>query len=130
MLQRSLPAPRPFGLAPPGTKTRVNLAFGLAATPERPPPLNNEALRILIAHKLQDGRLPRNSVPRVYGGPGNGETCDACELPITKEQMAIQGIALAQAAEDPCNCTPPVPDLGVGETEARVNAFIRILPRI
>jgi len=57
--------------------------------------MDDEALHILIAHKLQDGRLPRNSVPRVLGRPGNGETCDACELPMTQEQMAIQGIALA-----------------------------------
>ena len=57
--------------------------------------MDDEALHILIAHKLQEGRLPRNSVPRVFGRPGNGETCDACELPMTQEQMAIQGIALA-----------------------------------
>ena len=57
--------------------------------------MGDEALHILIAHKLQDGRLPKNSVPRVFGGPGNGETCDACELPMRREQMAIQGIALA-----------------------------------
>ena len=63
--------------------------------------MDDEALHILIAHKLQDGRLPRNSVPRVYGGPGNGETCDACELPMMKEQMAIQGIALAAGGGRP-----------------------------
>jgi hypothetical protein len=36
-----------------------------------------EALRPLIRSKLTDGRLPLNSIPRVWGGPGNGETCDA-----------------------------------------------------
>ena len=56
--------------------------------------MNDEALHILIAHKLQDDRLPRNSVPRVLGGPGKGETCDACGDTITKEQLGIEGIAL------------------------------------
>jgi len=56
--------------------------------------MDNEALQIRIAHKLQDGLLPRDSVPKVFGGPGNGQTCDACGASITKEQLGIKGIAL------------------------------------
>ena len=63
--------------------------------------MDNEALHILIAHKLQDGRLPRNSVSRVLGGQGKGEACDACGASIAKEQLGIEGIALEQAAEVP-----------------------------
>ena len=42
-------------------------------------------LRLLIQEKLADGRLPRAPIPRVWGGPGHGETlrrlrgdCDPC----------------------------------------------------
>jgi hypothetical protein len=41
--------------------------------------MEQETLRHLIRRKLADGRLPQNSIPRLWGGAGNGETCDACE---------------------------------------------------
>ena len=63
--------------------------------------MDNKALHILIAQKLQGGRLPRNSVPRVVGRPGDGETCDACGASITKEQMCVEGIALAAGGGRP-----------------------------
>jgi hypothetical protein len=47
--------------------------------------------RILIRIKLRDGGLPPDSLPRVWGGAGTGETCDACEEIITKDQMGIEG---------------------------------------
>ena len=52
-----------------------------------------EALRLLIRSKLNDGRLPYNSMPRFWGGPGDGEQCDACDTRITKEQFVMEGIA-------------------------------------
>ena len=51
------------------------------------------ALRTLIREKLKDGRLPYNSMPRFWGGPADGETCDACDKPITKQQLVMEGIA-------------------------------------
>jgi hypothetical protein len=57
--------------------------------------MNSEAIRLLILTKLADGRLPLNSIPRVWGGPGNGETCDACERIITKHEFVMEGISLA-----------------------------------
>jgi hypothetical protein len=57
--------------------------------------MNPEVLRLLIQSKLTDGRLPLNSIPRVWGGPGNGETCDACEHIITKHEFVMEGISLA-----------------------------------
>jgi hypothetical protein len=36
-----------------------------------------------------------NSIPRIWGGPGNGEACDACELIVTKDGLIIEGISLA-----------------------------------
>ena len=52
--------------------------------------MENEALHILIAHKLQDGRLPRDRPPRVFGCPGNGEICDACGTAVPKAQMLME----------------------------------------
>jgi hypothetical protein len=39
--------------------------------------------------------LPLNSIPRVWGGPGNGESCDACDTIITKAEFVMEGISLA-----------------------------------
>jgi len=49
-----------------------------------------EALHILIAQKLQDGRLPTDRPPKVYGCPGQGEICDACGTAVPKAQMLIE----------------------------------------
>jgi hypothetical protein len=54
-----------------------------------------QGLRLLILSKLADGRLPLNSIPSVWGGPGNGESCDACDGIVTKDESAIEGISLA-----------------------------------
>jgi hypothetical protein len=51
--------------------------------------------RALIRSKLADGRLPVNSIPRVWGGHGDGEICDACEQVVTKDQLVMEGISLA-----------------------------------
>lgn len=51
-------------------------------------------LRLLIRQKLADGRLPLNSIPRVWGGPGDGETCDACEKVVKKDEFIIEGIGV------------------------------------
>ena len=32
-------------------------------------------------------------MPRFWGGPVDGEICDACDTRITKEQFVIDGIA-------------------------------------
>ena len=52
-------------------------------------------LQLVIRHKLETGALPQNSIPRVWGGPGNGETCDACDGIVTKDEWVIEGISLA-----------------------------------
>lgn len=51
-----------------------------------------EEVRTLIRAKLRSGRLPVNSIPRIWGGPSNGEECDACGLAIT-DPLVIEGIA-------------------------------------
>ena len=48
-------------------------------------------LRLLIQEKLADGRLPRTPIPRVWGGPGHGETCDGCGETVTVAQLVMEG---------------------------------------
>ena len=52
-----------------------------------------EAIRDLIREKLTDGRLPHNGTPIFWGGPADREVCDACDKPITKKQLVMEGIA-------------------------------------
>jgi hypothetical protein len=47
-----------------------------------------EAIRVVIRQKLQDGRLPLDSMPRLWGGPADGEMCDACDMLITPSSDA------------------------------------------
>jgi hypothetical protein len=54
-----------------------------------------DALRLIIRGKLADGRLPLNSIARVWGGPGNGESCNACDGIVTNDEFVIEGISLA-----------------------------------
>jgi len=55
-----------------------------------------ESLQLLIRQKLANGTLPMNSsVPRIWGGPGNGETCEACDGVITKDEWVSEGVSLA-----------------------------------
>lgn len=60
--------------------------------------MQDEPLRRLIQAKLGEGRLPQDSIPRVWGGAGNGETCDACEQIITKVQFVMEGISTTGGA--------------------------------
>ena len=51
------------------------------------------ALRSLIRRKLADGRLPQNSIPRVWGGPSHGETCDGCDEVIGAARFVMEGVS-------------------------------------
>lgn len=50
-----------------------------------------DTLRLLIQEKIRDGRLPAEPMPRVWGGPGSGETCDACDEKVEKAHLVIEG---------------------------------------
>lgn len=52
-----------------------------------------QRLITIIRGKLTDGKLPYNSIPRIWGGPGNGEACDVCEAPVTSVEFVMEGIA-------------------------------------
>lgn len=43
--------------------------------------------------RIRTGYIPLNSVPRFCGGPADGEVCDACDKPIMKQQLVLEGIA-------------------------------------
>lgn len=53
--------------------------------------MDDTALRTLVRQKLLDGRLPLNKISRLWGGPADGEICDACDKPITKQQLIMEG---------------------------------------
>ena len=56
--------------------------------------MEHESLRLLIRSKLEQGFLPYDSIPRVWGAPSNGETCDGCERIIEPPEMVMAGITL------------------------------------
>jgi hypothetical protein len=53
--------------------------------------MDQPILRLLIQDKLADGRLPSAPIPRVWGGPGHGETCDGCGETVTNAQLVMEG---------------------------------------
>jgi len=60
--------------------------------------MNHDALRVLVQQKLADGRLSHDTLPKVWGGPGCGERCVACDETIARDQLVMEGInAAAQA---------------------------------
>ena len=56
--------------------------------------METDSLRLLIRQKLADGRLPHDSIPRIWGGPSQGEKCHACDETIALPALIIEGIAL------------------------------------
>jgi hypothetical protein len=56
--------------------------------------MEERSLRLLIRQKLRNGALPYDHIPRVWGGPGSLEKCDACEATIGEHQILMEGIAL------------------------------------
>ena len=55
--------------------------------------MDTERPRTILRDTLANGSLPHDSIARIWGGPGNGESCDACEEVVTKPQMLIEGIS-------------------------------------
>ena len=51
----------------------------------------NQAARLarIIGQKLNTGRLPQTSVPRIYGAPGVGGVCDACDKSLAPTQLVM-----------------------------------------
>lgn len=57
--------------------------------------MEDHALRLYIRAKLENGHLPPyENVPRVWGGPGNGATCNGCEEIVTQPQLGMEGVTI------------------------------------
>lgn len=67
---------------------------GLPSRSEKAAAIEDIALRTLITAKVHDGRLPRTAPPHVWGGPGHGATCSACEDTISKRQLEIEAVLM------------------------------------
>ena len=52
----------------------------------------DQPISVLIREKLADGRLPHDHFPRIRSGPGNGESCDGCEVTVTRVQMMMESL--------------------------------------
>ena len=72
--------------------TLSSMALRGPTTKEVCPIAYPKSLRLLIREKLESGALPRNGLRRVWGGPGNGESCIACNETIAKTQFVMEGM--------------------------------------
>lgn len=70
---------------------------GLASRFEKAAAMEDITLRPLLIAKIRDGRLPRTALPHVWGGPGHGATCSACEDTISKRQLEIEAVLIEGA---------------------------------
>ena len=66
--------------------------------------MDESTLRTLIRDKLAAGRLPLNKMTRLWGGPADGEVCDACDKPITKQQLVMKGVSGAKPMQLHVQC--------------------------
>lgn len=55
--------------------------------------MDQATIRLSVRRKLDDGTLPHNSIPRFWGGPSDGEFCDACEEVIAASQLLMEGMS-------------------------------------
>ena len=55
--------------------------------------MDSGSIRLIIRRKLATGSLPHDSIPRFWGGPPDGEDCDACEEVVTADQLLMEGIS-------------------------------------
>jgi hypothetical protein len=53
-----------------------------------------ESVRVIIRQKLKDGRLPYDDVSKFWRDPGDGDQCDACDSPFTKDELVMDGIGV------------------------------------
>ena len=76
----------------PSANAFVEQRLGSPANLSDRPMAYPRSLRLLIRGRLESGDLTRNGLRRVSGGPGNGESCVACNEIIGKTQFAMEGI--------------------------------------
>jgi hypothetical protein len=57
--------------------------------------MNQESLRLLIQRKIRDGRLPHDSITKIWSSPRAGETCDACERLLAETHLVMTAPSMA-----------------------------------
>jgi hypothetical protein len=72
----------------------VNLAFVFPPPHGREAKMDPEVLRLLIQRKVRDGRLPHDSITRVWSSPSDKEMCVACDTILSKEHLLMEGTTL------------------------------------
>jgi hypothetical protein len=68
------------------------MSYGASHNPSRC--MNQESLRLLIRHMIQDRRLPHDGIKRVWSSPSNGEACDACGVVLASHELLMEGFTL------------------------------------
>jgi hypothetical protein len=61
--------------------------------------LNDESLRLLIRSKLQNGRLSHDGIRAAWSSPSAGETCDACDTVLDRDQLLMEGATLKRGGK-------------------------------
>jgi hypothetical protein len=54
--------------------------------------MDQEVLRRVIRRKLQTRRLPYDGIRTAWSTPSDGETCDACDTVLTKDQLLMEAV--------------------------------------
>jgi hypothetical protein len=99
VLAGKLPSRRPdaagverFHLPSAASRRGSSSATGMSARTTSP--MEQESLRLLIRRKIQNGRLSHAGMRRIWSSPSDGQTCDACDVTLAKEQLLMEGITL------------------------------------
>jgi hypothetical protein len=58
-----------------------------------------QALLLLVRDKLRDGRLSTDGIRKVVSTPSDGETCDACDTRIAKDQLVMEATLAGRSAQ-------------------------------
>jgi hypothetical protein len=89
--------------------------------------MDAEAIRDLIRRKLHDRHLPHDAIRTVWSTPSDGETCDACDTVLTKDQLLMEGVTLDLGRKALSDARPMFPDVGSGTTRHQPSrlAFLR-----
>jgi hypothetical protein len=56
--------------------------------------IHQEVLHLFIRRKLQNRRLPHDGIRTVWSTPSDGETCDACDTVLTKDELLMEAVLL------------------------------------
>jgi len=77
----------PLGLTRWG---RVHGESGVLRTPPERHTWTTMLSVFSIQRKIRDGRLPHDGITKVWSSPSAGETCDACDTILAKDQLVME----------------------------------------